>query len=270
MKLPIIQVDAFASGPFTGNPAAVIPLEAWVEDDLMQKIAMENNLSETAYLVRDEARGEGHYGLRWFTPGVEVDLCGHATLASAHVLWNELGEEAETLTFATRSGDLLVRQAADGLIQMDFPTNRQEATVDGSGFEKLLGVTPDIVFSDSYVMAVLPTEEAVRSFELKVADIAEVVAPKNAALIVTGPGSGDIDCVSRFFAPYADIDEDPVTGSIHTAIVPYWADRLGKKDIVAFQASPRGGTLYCTDAGERVIIRGKCADYMKGHVEIDN
>lgn len=269
MKLDIYQIDAFADEVFSGNPAAIIPLDAWLDDTLMQAIAMENNLSETAFVVKHEAAGEGYYQLRWFTPAVEVDLCGHATLASAHVIWTQLGEEASTLIFATRSGDLVVKQGAGGLIEMDFPSARRDAKVDVPALTELLGATPQEVIDGPTLMAVLSSPNEVTAFEFNAANLAAAVGPeRKAALIITAPGEGGADCISRFFAPYAGIDEDPVTGSIHTTIVPYWADRLGKKDIIAHQASKRGGFLSCTDAGERTIIRGRCVSYMQGVVEV--
>lgn len=269
MKLEIYQVDAFADKVFAGNPAAIMPLETMLDDTLLQSIALENNLSETAYLVKQPEKGEGHYHLRWFTPATEVDLCGHATLGSAHVLWSKLGETADQLVFETRSGDLIVKKGEGGLIEMDFPANRPETRVDIKGLDELLGGAPLEVFTGAYVMAVLPSAEAVRAVDFSPAELAPIMSPNHkAALIVTAKGEGEADCISRFFAPFGGIDEDPVTGSIHTAIVPYWADTLGKRDITAYQASARGGMLYCTDAGERTIIRGRCADYMQGVVEV--
>lgn len=269
MKLDIYQIDAFADEVFRGNPAAVMPLDGWLDDDLMQTIAMENNLSETAFFVKHDAAGKGYYQLRWFTPTVEVPLCGHATLASAHVIWTQLGEEANTLVFATRSGDLVVKQGAGGLIEMDFPSNRPETRVEIAGLEALLGSPIEEIFAGTYVMAVLPSAEAVRAVNFSSADLTSLMLPDHKdALIVTARGDGEADCVSRFFAPFGGIDEDPVTGSIHTTIAPYWAGKLGKKDIVAHQVSSRGGILSCTDAGERTIIRGRCADYMQGVVEV--
>lgn len=269
MKLDIFQVDAFADEVFKGNPAAVMPLDNWLDDGLMQSLAFENNLSETAFLVKDPSRGAGHYDLRWFTPEVEVDLCGHATLASSHVIWAELGESADKLTFATRSGDLVVTRGQDGLLEMDFPAERLEKQVEIPGLADLLGTTPIEILDGPDLMAVLSSEAEVKALDFKVSDLEAVLAPDfSAALIVTAAGNGDVDCVSRFFAPYAGIDEDPVTGSIHTSIVPYWADKLGKTEILAHQASRRGGLLYCTDAGKRTIIRGRCADFMTGVVTV--
>lgn len=269
MKLNIYQVDAFADEVFKGNPAAIMPLDSWIDDALMQSISFENNLSETAFFVRNEGRGAGYYDLRWFTPEAEVDLCGHATLASSHVIWTHLGETADTLTFATRSGDLIVTRGENGFLEMNFPTQRPDKRVEVSGLAEFLGVEPVEVFETSSLMAVLPSENDVRNLDFEISGLAAAVAPDHeAALIVTAPGSDGVDCVSRFFVPSAGIDEDPVTGSIHTSIVPYWADKLGKKDIVACQASRRGGILYCTDASERTIIRGRCADFMIGVVSI--
>lgn len=269
MKLDIYQVDAFADEVFKGNPAAVMPLEAWIDEALMQSIALENNLSETAFFVKDKSRGEGHYALRWFTPGVEVDLCGHATLASSHVIWTKLGETADRLVFSTRSGDLNVTRGKDGFLEMDFPAERPEKQIEIPGLAEFLGVEILEVLDGSSVLAVLRSENDVKALDFNIAGLGATLGPDHeAALIVTAAGSGGVDCVSRFFVPYAGIDEDPVTGSIHTSIVPYWADRLGKKDIVAHQASKRGGMLYCTDASERTVIRGRCADYMTGVVTV--
>lgn len=269
MKLDIYQVDAFAEEVFKGNPAAIIPLEEWLDDVLMQAIALENNLSETVYIIKDSVRGEGCYKLRWFTPGVEVDLCGHATLASAHVIWAMLGEGAERLIFDTRSGDLKVTRGKGGLIEMDFPASPYNEPVEVPGLARFLGVEPVEVLGGSTLMAVLASAADVKALDFNPGDLEGLLAPDyEAELIVTAPGDAEADCVSRFFAPYAGIDEDPVTGSIHTSIVPYWANKLGKVDIVAHQVSPRGGILYCTDAGERTILRGKCTDYMTGVITV--
>ncbi|TNE36355.1 MAG: PhzF family phenazine biosynthesis protein, partial [Alphaproteobacteria bacterium] len=247
MELTFHQIDAFTDQPFAGNPAAVCLIDAWMNDALMQNIAMENNLAETAYLVRNGEKGEGHYNLRWFTPGTEVDLCGHATLASAHALWAHHGEGAETLTFHTRSGPLIVSRGGQGLIEMDFPTTPIRPIEDADLGQNMLGRPVDEVFvAKTNAFVVLGSEEDVLALRLSEIDFrpAENIG-LNEALIVTAPaaeGSGR-DCVSRFFAPYAGIPEDPVTGSVHTSIVPYWANRLGRNDLTAYQASARGGTL---------------------------
>lgn len=272
MELTFYQVDAFAHQPFTGNPAAICLLDEWPEDGLMQDIAMENNLAETAFLVKEEGKGEGHYHLRWFTPAVEVDLCGHATLASAHALWRHYGEGAATLTFATRSGALIVSKGPDGLIEMDFPSNPVSKALPDDFSNAMIGKEATESFiSGTYPFLVLSDEAAVLG--LNYADIDFKVAENaglHAALIVTAPANGGsgADCVSRFFAPYAGIPEDPVTGSIHTSIVPYWAKKLGKKDIIAYQASPRGGMLTCRNAGDRVVLRGTCSDYMRAVITL--
>lgn len=269
MKLDIYQIDAFADEVFRGNPAAIMPLDGWLDDDLMQTIAMENNLSETAFFVKHDAAGKGYYQLRWFTPAVEVDLCGHATLASAHVIWTQLGEEATTLIFATRSGDLVVKQGAGGLIEMDFPSRPVTDSVEIPRLAELLGAEPEVIYAANSLVAVMRDADAVTGLDFSPSALTALLSPNyKAALIVTAPGKDGVDCVSRFFAPYAGLDEDPVTGNIHTILVPYWADRLGKRDIVAYQASQRGGFLYCTDAGERTIIRGRCISYMSGVVEV--
>ncbi|TNE58774.1 MAG: PhzF family phenazine biosynthesis protein [Alphaproteobacteria bacterium] len=272
MELTFYQIDAFADRAFTGNPAAVCLIDAWLDEDLMQNIAMENNLAETAYLVREAGKGAGHYNLRWFTPGTEVDLCGHATLASAHALWVHHGEAASTLTFHTRSGPLVVSRGADELIVMDFPSTPVRLAEDQTLGQSMLNMPVDEVYvAKTNPFLVLGSEEDVLAVQY--GDINFRAAENiglNEALIITAPareGSGR-DCVSRFFAPYAGIPEDPVTGSAHTSIVPYWANRLGKADITAYQASPRGGTLYCTYADDRVILRGTCADYCRAVITL--
>lgn len=272
MELTFYQIDAFADRAFTGNPAAVCLTDDWLDDQLMQNIAMENNLAETAYLVREASKGAGHYGLRWFTPGTEVDLCGHATLASAHALWTHHNEGSPTLTFHTRSGPLIVSRSEQGLIEMDFPASHVHPLEEQGLGEKMLNMPMDEVFvvrANPFI--VLGSEEDVLAVQYSDIDFrAAGNLGLNEALIITAPakeGSGR-DCVSRFFAPYADIPEDPVTGSAHTSIVPYWANRLGKNDITAYQASSRGGTLYCTYADDRVILRGTCADYCRAVITL--
>lgn len=257
MKLKQYQVDAFAAQAFEGNPAAVCPLETWLDDSLLQAIAEENNLSETAFFVPS---GKG-FGLRWFTPTREVDLCGHATLATAHVLFEIFGYSGPVIVFETRSGELFVEKHGD-LLQMDFPAcppvpcETPDELIDG------LGVRPLEVLSADDYLVVLASEQAVRA-----------VRPDHAALgrlglrgvIVTAPGL-DVDFVSRFFAPKYGIPEDPVTGSAHCVLAPYWANRLGKNSLSAKQVSRRGGSLICEVKDGRVLLSGRAVTFMKAEI----
>jgi PhzF family phenazine biosynthesis protein len=266
MKLPLYQVDAFADRPFEGNPAAVVPLEGWPADEVMQSIAAENNLAETAFFAPE---GEG-FRLRWFTPTVEVDLCGHATLASAHVLFAHLGFAKPEIHFETRSGRLTVKR--DGaLLAMDFPAAQAKPIPEPEGLSRALGARPIVHLKTSNVLALFGSAAEVAALEPDFPALKRVlVSLGGAGLICSAPGEegSGFDFVSRFFAPAHGIDEDPVTGSAHCTSVPYWAKKLGKSDLVARQVSKRGGTLRCSDAGARVIIRGRCADYMKGEIEV--
>lgn len=262
MELPVYQVDAFAERPFQGNPAAVCPLEGPIPDDLMQAIAMENNLSETAFPV---AKGGGEYDLRWFTPAAEVDLCGHATLAAAWVLFECLGEGAEVVRFNTRSGLLTVVRRSDGLLAMDFPALPAAEIDPPAGFADAIGAEPIRFLRAVKNMAVFETEAQVRAIR---PDFAYIAAMEGWGLIVTAPGETS-DCASRYFAPQVGINEDPVTGSAHCTIVPYWAERLGKTEIHARQVSARGGDLYCRhvtngDGGARVEIAGSAVLVLNG------
>lgn len=260
MKLAQYQVDAFATRAFEGNPAAVCPLEKWLDDALMQAIAEENNLSETAFFVPD---GDG-FKLRWFTPKDEVDLCGHATLASAHVIFNVLGYDRERIRFSTRSGDLFVAQK-NHLLEMDFPaTPLQRREIDAK-LAAAFGQTPIELWSGTDYLALFDSETAIRNLDpdhllLKQLDLRGV--------IVTAPGE-DYDFVSRFFAPKYGIPEDPVTGSAHCALAPYWAERLNKKVLQARQISKRGGDVGCEVLGERVLLRGNAVTFMEAEISID-
>lgn len=260
MRIPIYQIDAFTDRPFAGNPAAVCLLDAWLEDDTMQEIGAENNLSETAFLVPE---GEG-YRLRWFTPKVEVDLCGHATLASAHVVLTYLQPESDRVVFHTLSGRLEVARDGD-LLVMDFPSRPARLCDVQENLVRALGTEPDAVLLAHEYMAVYPDERTVRSV---VPDMPHLAAEtKEFGVIVTAPGE-DCDFVSRFFAPAVGIPEDPVTGSAHCALTPYWAERLGKQKLHARQVSPRGGELWCENRGDRVAIAGRAAPYLEGTIEV--
>ncbi|HEY7516514.1 MAG TPA: PhzF family phenazine biosynthesis protein [Vicinamibacteria bacterium] len=261
MKLPLYQVDAFASRPFAGNPAAVVPLPRWVDDALLQAIAAENNLSETAYLVGEA----GAYEIRWMTPATEVDLCGHATLASAWVVFEKLEPGRREVTFSSRSGPLQVSGEGDS-IALDFPSQPPERAEGAK--ERLaaaLGRAPRESWASSRdYMAVFDQEEEVRAL---VPDMAKAAALDGHAVIATAPGR-EADFVSRFFAPAFGIAEDPVTGSAHCTLVPYWSARLGKKRLRALQVSARGGELACEDRGARVSIAGRVAPYLEGTIEV--
>jgi predicted PhzF superfamily epimerase YddE/YHI9 len=259
MEIPFYQIDAFASRVFAGNPAGVCLLSGWLPDDTLQAIAAENNLSETAFLVQREA----HYDLRWFTPTVEVDLCGHATLASGHVVLGYMEREASRVDFQSESGPLSVERR-DDLLFLDFPSRKPVACAAPDGFASMLGSSPSHVLSSRDLMAVFDDESAVRGLDPDLDAIAEL---DTFALIVTAPGR-DSDFVSRFFAPGAGVPEDPVTGSAHCTLIPYWAERLGKKDLHALQLSERGGEVFCTDRGDRVSIGGRCVTYLSGTITL--
>ena len=253
-ELPFFQVDAFAEAPLTGNPAAVMPLEQWLDDGLMQAIAAENNLSETAFAVPSD-RADADYDLRWFTPATEVDLCGHATLASAHVLMT-----GDRIRFATRSGVLAVSRE-DDLLNLDLPAF-EVLPGEVPGLLDALGATGEIFVGEggnNSAIVLLPDESAVRSVRPDFAALATF----DRLVIVTARGD-EQDIASRVFAVYHGIDEDPVTGSAHAALVPFWAERLGRHQFTAVQASRRGGLLYCREAGDRVVLGGRCQTVIIG------
>ena len=260
MRLPIYQLDAFTDRMFGGNPAAVCLLDRWLDDATLQAIALENNLSETAFLVPD---GDGDYGLRWFTPTLEVDLCGHATLASAWLILHRLAPERTGVAFATRSGRLHVARHGDGLL-MDLPADPPAPTAVPEGIEDVLGARPEAVLRGRYPLAVLGSEADVRALSPDLDGIGRLMAGH---LIVTAPGE-QADFVSRFFAPGSGIAEDPVTGSAHCILAPYWGTRLGKRDLTARQLSSRGGELRCRLAAGRVELLGRCAFYLEGWIEV--
>lgn len=260
--MQIYQVDAFTKEVFRGNPAAVIPLTQWLPDALLQQIAMENNLAETAYIV---PIGDD-YEIRWMTPTVEVDLCGHATLASGHVLFEHLGYRGEEITFHTRrAGDLRVKKDKGGRMTMDFPGGRsQRVEADGLGaiFEGL-SISPREVYKGPFdYMIVLDSQQQVEALK---PDFRKLATVKARGLVVTARGE-ESDFVSRCFFPQSGIDEDPVTGSAHTMLTPFWAERLGKDRLTAVQLSARRGYLECELVGERVLLSGYAKTFMKGEV----
>jgi PhzF family phenazine biosynthesis protein len=265
MRIPIYQVDAFTTRLFAGNPAAVMPMDAFPADEVMQAIAAENNLAETAFLVRDG----GEYRLRWFTPGTEVPLCGHATLASAAVVLERLEPGRERVVFHSASGPLTVRRAGSGYV-MDFPARPSERVQVPAGMAEALGVAAEVVYaSDFNYMVVLEEAAAVLGLVPVMGAVARLDRP---GLIVTaagtGYGEGEYDFISRYFAPAKGIPEDPVTGSSHCMLAPYWAGRLGKNEFRAYQASRRGGEVICRLRGDRVELEGSCVFYLEGTVEV--
>lgn len=277
MTLKMWQVDAFASKPLEGNPAAVMPLEQWLDAGLMQAIAAENNVAETAFFVRT---GAGAYDLRWFAPSREVDLCGHATLASAWIIFNKLDAGLKEVRFMTRSGELIVTRGDGGNV-MSLPSAQSEPFSPPPGFAEALGrsfgsQTPKELHISAKggagaraLIAVWDTPDQIKALD-PAADLKEVAMQVNAgSVLATAAGGGNpYDMVSRFFAPYYGVPEDPVTGSAHCALTPFWAKRLSKKTLKARQASPRGGDLLCTDDGARTLIQGQCALYLTGEIEV--
>ncbi len=257
--LRIFQVDAFTGKLFAGNPAAVIPLEHWPAEATLQAIALENNLSETAFFVPNDAG----YDLRWFTPEVEVDLCGHATLATAHVLFRHLDYQKDRITFHTRSGALQVVRSAKGYL-MDFPADVITPYDALAALEHALGAPVQEAWQGrNDLMAVLGSREDV--LRLK-PDMNALIALGGRGIIATAAGGGEVDFVSRCFFPNAGVPEDPVTGSAHTTMTPYWAGRLGKTRLHALQLSARGGILACTLDGRRVLLEGEAVTYMVGDI----
>jgi len=261
MGLPIYQVDAFTSQLYGGNPAAVVVLDHWCDAPLMQAIASENNLSETAFLVRS-SQAEVDFDIRWFTPIAEVPLCGHATLASAFVLFHERGWQREDIRFASASSVLIARREENGLITLNFPACDSIAMPVPEGLEAAIGRPVASFHRAKMNMAVLGSAACVRA---ATPDLDYIRACEGDGLIITAQGV-DSDCVSRYFAPHIGIDEDPVTGAAHCTIIPYWAARLGKQSIHARQVSARGGELWCRLAGDRVLISGQARLYLTGQI----
>ncbi len=261
MRLPLYQVDAFTEHVFGGNPAGVVPLERWLPDATMQAIAAENNLAETAFFVRE---GEG-YALRWFTPTVEVDLCGHATLASAYVICDRLERGRKHVAFRTlKAGTLTVEKVGDEFV-MDFPARPARPIDAPSGIAEALGHRPAALLAARDYLAVFDRAQDVAALA---PDFDAIRRLDTFAVIATAPGGDGIDFVSRFFAPAQGVPEDPVTGSSHCTLTPYWAERLGKAKLRARQISPRVGDLTCELKGERVAIAGKCVLYLEGTIAV--
>jgi PhzF family phenazine biosynthesis protein len=262
MKLKIYQLDAFTDKIFCGNPAAVCPLDKWLPDEVMQNIAMENNLAETAFFVKNNERFE----IRWFTPTVEVDLCGHATLASAAVIYNYQNYKGDVITFISQRSGILTVTKKENLLTLDFPSDKFErvelspqliACFNSQPLEAYKGKTD--------VMLVFNTEDEIRKL---VPDIPAISRIKARGIIVTAPGV-EVDFVSRFFGPQSGIDEDPVTGSAHTTLTPYWAQKTGKSELSAIQLSARKGFLKCAYHGDRVKISGQAKTYLQGEITVE-
>jgi PhzF family phenazine biosynthesis protein len=263
MKLKLYQIDAFTDKLFAGNPAAVVPLKKWLPDELMQKLAMENNLAETVFFVPSSVKGVD-YDIRWFTPAVEINLCGHATLASAFTIFTILKEKKRTVTFSSKSGLLTIKRKKDQL-RMDFPSWKPEMISDyPSGLKEILGVNEIVaVYRYRDLLVELNKEEDVVNAKPDFTTLKKM----GEKVIITAPGKS-VDFVSRFFAPIAGIDEDPVTGSAHSQLIPFWSEKLAKTILNARQLSQRGGDIYCEQNGDRVIMGGKCVFYMKGEFDI--
>jgi PhzF family phenazine biosynthesis protein len=262
MRAPIYQVDAFTTRRFAGNPAAIIPLDTFLPNATLQAIAAENNLAETAYIVPSN----GGYNLRWFTPATEVPLCGHATLASAAVVLERLEPTRIQVVFHSASGPLTVKKNGAGYI-MDFPTRPSASISTPPGLAEAMGATTlEVTENDFNYLALLPDEKTVRALD---PDMAALIRLGKPGLIVTAKSDDpQYDFVSRYFAPVKGIPEDPVTGSAHCMLAPYWAQRLGKSDFTAFQASPRGGKVLCRLRGDRTELEGQCVFYLEGEIEI--
>jgi len=260
MKIPYYQLAAFTEERYKGNPAGVCFLpKGWLPDGIMQKIAAENGVSETAFVIREA----GGYGLRWFSPTMEIDLCGHATLATAHAIFFETGLDAESIDFKTFSGEISVARVDDMMV-LNFPARPPERCEAPDGVEFVLGTLPQEIWRARDYMVVFATEADVKMLQ---PDFERMRDWDCLGVIATAPGDS-VDFVSRFFAPKAGMNEDPVTGSAHTTLIPYWSRRLKKQNLHALQISARGGELFCQDAGDRVKIGGYAVTYLRGELDI--
>lgn len=261
MELPIYQVDAFTSEVFKGNPAAVVPLEEWLPDEILQKIALENNLSETAFFVPTD-KG---FHLRWFTPTVEVDLCGHATLATSWVIYNQLGYDKDAIHFESQSGELIITKSDDGYT-LNFPVWEHKKLEPDARISDALGAEPSELFHGYDWVAVFDSYETVKNLAPDMQKLSTITEMRG--IIATAQSNDDVDFVSRFFGPLVGIDEDPVTGSAHCILTPIWAEKLDKTDFTARQVSARSGDLKLSLQGDRVHITGNAALYLKGTIYI--
>lgn len=265
MKLTIYQVDAFTNKVFGGNPAAVIPLQNWLDEELMQKIAMENNVSETAFFVATDGEGEASYHIRWFTPTLEIDLCGHATLASAYIIKTFIEPHIQQINFTTQKAGSLKTYINDGKYILDFPSRMPLPADSPKAVFESLGISTAVeVLKSRDYFVVLPNEEAVQNADPDFSLMKQL----NAGVIITAKGHS-ADIVSRFFYPAAGIDEDPVTGSAHCNLIPYWSEKLRTAKLFAKQLSKRGGELWCEYKGDRVLMGGYCVLFMSGEISIE-
>lgn len=260
MKIQIFQVDAFADRVFTGNPAAVCPLSEWLSPETMQSIAEENNLAETAFFVPN---GD-EFDIRWFTPKLEIDLAGHPTLATAHTIFTELEPGRKRVRFNTMGGDVLTVEMEDSVLSMDFPARPPSPANGIAEVAEALGAPPATFLAARDGFAVYEREVEIRALK---PDMTKLLAFEYLGVIATAPGD-QVDFVSRFFAPGAGVPEDPVTGSAHCELIPYWSERLGKNELRARQLSERGGEIYCSHRGERVTIGGRAVTFMRGEIEL--
>ena len=265
MRVSLYQIDAFTDELFGGNSAAICPLEKWLDDQTLLNIAIENNLAETAFFIK---RSENHFHLRWFTPEIEMDLCGHATLASAFVIFEELGCNHDEVTFETKSGILTVKKAENGYLEMDLPSRPPEKAELPEVISKALNIQPLEVFKSRDYVLLYENEEDILNIEPNL-EIINQINMDPGGIIVTAQGEDtDVDFVSRFFTPQAVIFEDPVTGSAHCTLVPFWSDKLKKDELRALQVSKRRGELLCKLDGDRVKIRGRAVKYLEGTIEL--
>lgn len=264
MTLKIFQIDAFTNKLFGGNPAAVCPLENWIKDETLQNIAIENNLAETAFFVQ---LSNNHFHLRWFTPEFEIDLCGHATLASAFVIFNEIGNDSDDIFFDTKSGLLKVSKNGDYL-ELDFPSRPPKKEKLPKIISDGLNIQPKEIWKARDYLLVYDSEDEIKRIEPNIAILNQININPGGIIVTAKAKSKDIDFVSRFFTPQAAVFEDPVTGSAHCTLIPFWANKLNKKKLSALQISERKGELICELRNDRVIIRGKAIKYFEGTIEL--
>ena len=260
MKIPIYQVDAFTSDIFKGNPAAVCPLKEWLPDTMMQNIAMENNLSETAFFIEDN----GIFYIRWFTPKAELDLAGHPTLATAHILLNEFQNDYEELTFKTKVGDTLKVTINENLYLMDFPSRPPKRINEIDLLYEALGKKPIEILAHRDLIAVFNNQDEILSINPDLEKLKKIDFP---SVVITSLGDNS-DFVSRNFAPKLGIPEDPVTGSSHCELIPYWSNKINKKEMIALQVSERGGKIYCTYKDSRVLLGGEAVTFLRGEIDL--
>jgi len=264
LKITIFQIDAFTDTLFGGNPAAVCPLDTWLADKTLQAIAIENNLAETAFFVR---LSNNHFHLRWFTPEIEMDLCGHATLAAAFVIFEELGYEGNEILFDTQSGLLKVKKVG-GYLELDFPSRPPKKADLPKIISDGLNIQPIEVWKARDFLLVYDSEDHIKNIAPNIAILNQLNMDPGGIIVTAKGKADDVDFVSRFFTPQATVFEDPVTGSAHCTLVPFWADRLHKTDLRALQLSNRGGELWCQLDTDRVLIKGKAVKYLEGTIDL--